>query len=751
LVLDYAYQNGLQFGKDIAFTYGPLGFLLTPYLCPQAEWLRVIADALLSSTVVAGMCLWAWRLPVIWRCTVLLAFTLLAANSDPRTELLLYAGLLAWGMLCLQEHRPRQLGLHLAFFSVLAIFASLAKATFPFVAGLSVAVISLDLLFRRQTRLGLLFPVAFALGLLLGWIAVGQNPSNFAFYVANTFWISQSYDQAMGNQDFPLFVLAGVGMVLLTLVALTIDAFWIGNREARHALEPRLAKFAWMLSLVFIIWKQGFVQVGRDHGEIFLGFIPTLALASAALPGRARLAKWLAACAAIACCLTAFLCSQWLMAETLRSWITMPCMLFADHAKVMLKPGRYLNRLKELQASEYAGAQLPRLRERIGTSSVDVFGFNQAYAMLNHLNFRPRPVFQSYAAYNQQLMRLNEQFYSSSAAPEFVLFRLTPIFDRFPALEDALVLRSLLLDYQPVDSEGPFILLKAQHQTPPQLQLLREGTLRPGELLSMRDWFNSDVWISMDIEPTLLGSIQSFFYKAPKLELGVWMFEGAKLKMARFNAPRAMLGTGFLANPLVLENQDVVDLYAGKKLARAAAYSLELPASTKALWRDTLHYKVYRIENQLGKNAAPEMTRLVEFPGFEATPEQVVSSGEHKIISVGGQPALVLVGGGFLEFRIPAEAKFVKGNFGFAAAAYLLGGGTAGAEFRVEEKYPDGHVDLLYSQVLKPVSNTDDRGMKPFEVACPGSGERRVFLRALPLPNANPARDWTCWSEVGFK
>ena len=687
------------------------------------------------------------------RCAVLAAFTLMSANSDPRSELLLYVGMLAWGMLCLGGPRqsPALLLPSMALFSFLAVFGSLAKVTFPFVGGFSVAMLSLDLILRGKTPLGLLFPVGFALCLLLGWIAAGQNPANLGPFLANALSISRRYDQAMANEDFPLFALAAAGMVLLTLVVLLIDGFWIGNREVKNTRGRRIVKFAWLLGLLFTVWKLGFVQVGRDHGEIFLGFVLTLVLASAALPGRRGLPKWIAACGAISCCIIGIICSQWLLAETLRSWIARPCKLFVDHARVVLNPVHYVSHLKELQDSEFAAAQLPKLREAIGSSSVDVFGYNQAYAILNHLNFRPRPVFQSYAAYTGRLMRLNEQFYSSRVAPDFVLFQLTPVFQRFPTLEDALVLRRLLLDYQPIDSEGSFILLKARDQTPPQLKLLREGTLRPGELLSMRDWLNSDVWISIQIEPTFLGLIRSFLYKTPRVDLGVWIFDGGKLKMAKFTAPPSMLAVGFLGNPLVLENRDVMDLYVGKKLARAAAYSLELPADTKSLWENTFRYQVYQFENQLGKNAPPEMTRLVEFPGFEATPEQVVSSGEHRIMTVGGEPALVLVGGGFLQFRIPPTAKLIKGNFGFAAAAYLLGGGTAGAEFRIEEQFPDGHGELLYSRELRPLTNTDDRGMKQFEIPCPGTGERRLFLRAIPISTGNPSRDWTCWSHIGFK
>jgi hypothetical protein len=403
-----------------------------------------------------------------------------------------------------------------------------------------------------------------------------------------------------------------------------------------------------------------------------------------------------------------------------------------------------------LQDAQFADAQLPRFRERIGPASVDVFGFNQAYALFNQMDFRPRPVFQSYAAYSEQLMKLNEEFYSSASAPEYVLFRLSAIDDRFPPLEDAYVFRTLLLAYEPVDSEGPFILLKARHQTTPQMQLLRDTSNRPGDLLDLSKWPDSDIWLSFEMRPTLLGWLRTFFYQAPKVELGVWMLENG-LKMARFRAPVPMLKAGFLANPLQLQNEDVLDLYIGKRVDRAVAYSIELPPGTQSLWENVIDIKVYKIQNRLGKSAGSDLARLLKFPGFEANPQRVVSSLTNRVMQVGGKPAVALVGGGYMDFRVPAGAKFVKGDFGFASAAYLLGGTTPGAEFRIEEMLADGTVQVLYSQILKPLTNPDDRGMKPFEVACPGTGERHLILRALPLPGGNPARDLTCWSEIGFE
>jgi hypothetical protein len=748
-VLGYGYNNGLQFGKDLAFTYGPFGFLVTPYFCPQAPFLRLFTDVALCSLVVSGVCLLAWRFGILWRSILLTVFTFTAANADPRTELLIYIGLLAWGMLGLLE-AGSTLSIYLFSLIVLAVFVSLSKVTFLFAAGLTVATISIELLVRGKAMTGLILPCGFLLGVLLAWVAAGQHLTHLGPFLANAIAISRGYEQTMVTEDFPAFTVTAVLMVALTFVVVVIRTFWAARQSGRNPGWRQIVQSAWWSGLVFLVWKHGFMRAGRDHTVIFLGFIPTLLVALAALPAKSRVASVCAKASAIACVALALFALQLLYAGSVPYCLARPFEQLATHVHILLRPGRYWSNINELQDAQFADAQLPRLREKIGTGSVDVFGVNQAYAVFNNLNFRPRPVFQSYAAYTERLMQLNEQFYSSAAAPQYVLFRMTTIDDRFPPLEDALVFRTLLRDYEPVDSEGPFLLLKARQHSLPRLELLRESTMRPGELVDLSKWPDSDIWLSMEMRPTFLGWVRTFFYQAPKVELGVWVLQNG-LKMARFRAPAPMLSAGFLANPIQLQNEDVLDLYVGNRVARAVAYSIELPPGTQSLWQDTVQCKVYKIQNQLGKNAASELSRLLKFPGFESTPQTVEALVTNTIMQVGGKPALALVGGGFLEFRIPSNAKYVKGNFGFASAAYLLGGATPGAEFRIEEESAEGSAQLLFSQELNPLTNPDDRGMKPFEVACPGTGERRLFLRALPLPGGNPARDLTCWSEIGFK
>jgi len=221
------------------------------------------------------------------------------------------------------------------------------------------------------------------------------------------------------------------------------------------------------------------------------------------------------------------------------------------------------------------------------------------YALFNDLNYRPRPVFQSYIACNARLMRLNEAFYLSGAAPEYVMFNLGPTDRRFPPLEDALVLRHLLLNYEPVGAEGEFLLLKSKSSQTPRLKLLREGAVRPGEWIELREVGGADLWLEIDLKPTLLGRLRQFLYQPSAVRLAAWR-AGAKGLLLRRRAPAAMLAAGFLASPLLSSNEDFMACYTGKSAPRPGAYSVELLPGEGCFWQDSIRFRIYEIERGSG-------------------------------------------------------------------------------------------------------------------------------------------------------
>jgi hypothetical protein len=245
-------------------------------------------------------------------------------------------------------------------------------------------------------------------------------------------------------------------------------------------------------------------------------------------------------------------------------------------------------------------AQLPEFRRIIGQASVDFFGQKQAYVLFNDLNYHPRPVLQSYAACTARLMQFNEDFYLSKEAPEYVLFQFWPMDRKFAPLEDARVLRDLLVNYTLVAVHPEFLLLKARAADPPRLTLLREGTVQPGQRIDLASFGDANLWMEVGLKPTWLGRLRQFLYQPPTVRIAAWSDRTRKL-LCRQRAPAPMLAAGFVASPLLRQNEDLANLYTGKDFIRPGAYSVELLASQEGFWQKAIHYRVYRIDNHLGR------------------------------------------------------------------------------------------------------------------------------------------------------
>ncbi len=598
-VLNYANQQGLQFGTDLVFTYGPLGYLMFFYYSPHAAVARMAVETALCFTVALGLCLVAWCLRLAWRFLLLGIFVFLAANIETRTDLVIDVGFLCWGLLCFVESGRRLVFAALAF-TALAVFGALAKTSILFGASLSMVLLAGAMVARGQWRLGAGMMAGFGAGLALLWMAVGQNLWHLGAYVRNALVLARGYNQTLHWEPLPS--VAGLGWLLMVLavVVVTIRAGTAFEQHDNQRAWRRGLLLAWLASLLFLTWKHGFVRGDAYHVVYFFGFAPVLLLALEILPCEARAARiWARGFGAVGCLLAIFTLQSLFFAPVLRS-LQQPFRNFGYYARCLVRPAEYRRRMNDSLAPTRVEARLPALRDRIGQASVDVFGEQQFYALYNDLNYRPRPVFQSYAACNRHLMRLNEQFYLSPAAPEYVLFALGAIDRRFPPLADAMVLRHLLINFEPVADEAGLLLLKSEAAEPPQLTLLREGAVRPGDPIVLQEFGDTSLWLEITLEPTLFGRLREFFYHPSTVRLAAWREPGIEL-LTRRRAPAPMLAAGFLASPLLLDNEDVQDLYAAKPLVRPAAYSVEMLPGEERSWLATIRFRVYRIENRLGE------------------------------------------------------------------------------------------------------------------------------------------------------
>lgn len=748
-VLSYAHEHGLQFGKEIVFTYGPLGFLVSRYFFPHAAGVRMATDFVTCFATALGICLLAWRLNAVWRWLLIGLFIFLCSNVDPRADLVLYIGLFSWGLLCFLESGFR-LALSTSIFIGLAAFGVLVKANFLVLVALSSILIVLDLGIRGKIWVAGWIIVGLISAFLGGWRAAGQDFSNLKPFFLNSIPIILGYDQTVGMEGLQILQQRGWMTLPLIFAAGAIRTLTAFERDGQGIRFRRALLFVWTSALIFVIWKHGFVRAGLFHSGFYFGLVPILALALEALPSeRIKAANWSRAFAGL-CCLICLLTLVSLFFADLKSSLVQPFRAIPANLSALLRPAEFQRQMLELQKAQLAETELPRIRKLVARAPVDVFGQDQLYAIINDLNYRPRPIFQSYMAYNTALARMNEQFYFSKAAPEYVLFRLTPVDRRYAPLEDGAVLRDLLINYEPVEGENQFLLLRQKvARTVPKLTLLREGTVKPGEPILLNESGEADLWLQVTVKPNLLGRARQFFFKPTNVRLAMWR-KSSKEGASWFRAPTPMLAAGFVASPMLANTDDALNLYADSAIARPYACSIELGASNERFWQETIAYRIYKIENRLGRSARESLPRLLTYAGFQTIPAEIVSPS-NAFVHVESKPAFFLPLGGFIRLNAPVEARMLEGKCGMGTS----NPNVQAANFRIEEELPDGTVRVLLSQICNP----GDYGMKPFSVPLSSDADRKLILRTTTNAEINStnrtqtekAAPISCWADVRFK
>lgn len=750
-VLSYANEHGLQFGKDIVFTYGPLGFLVSRYFFSHAAGARMASDFLTCFATALGGSLVAWRLRAVWKWLLMAVFVFLAANIDPRADLVLYIGLVSWGLLCFLESGAL-LVLSVSVFVLLGVFSVLVKANFLALVGLSWTLLSVVIVLRRKFGSAILLAVSFPLAFLVGWIGAGQSLWNLKAFFAHSIPIIVGYDQTVGLEGLALLQQRGWMTLPLIFAAAALRSLTAFDGGEKGVRLRRGLLFAWMAMLIFIVWKHGFVRAGLFHGGFYFGLIPILALALEALPCEWAIARKTSRILGLVCCLICILTLESLFFLSFKVSLLQPLRAIPQNLRSLLKPGEYKREMLELQRTELARTALPRVRKLVGNSTVDVFGQDQSYAVFNDLNYRPRPIFQSYMAYNTPLMRLNEQFYFSKAAPEYVLFRLTPVDRRYAPLEDPAVLRDLLINYEPIEGENQFVLLKAKNeQSPPRLTSLSEGTVHPGEPIFLNEFGDADLWMQIEVKPSLLGRVRQFFFKPTTLRIAMW-HKSSRQSASSFRAPAPMLAAGFVASPLIANNEDALNLYTASAIARPYACSVELGAGNQHFWQETIRYRIYKIEKPLGRGARENLPRLLTYAGFERTPTEIVAPS-NAFVRVQTEPAFFLPVGGYMRLNAPKGATALEGKYGLG----MPDPNGQAAEFRIEEEMPDGTVQALESHLTSP----GDYGLQAFSVPLSSDTSHKLILRTAPSLNAEietakmgadrKSPPLSCWADVRFK
>jgi hypothetical protein len=613
LLLDYARQHGLQFGVDFVSTYGPLGFLIFPNYSSETAHLRLVADGLIAMAASTGLCLVAWRQPLPWRVLLLAVFLWTTANIRIGPDMLLNVMLFSWGFLCFVG-APRRLSWYGLITAALTGFCAVAKVSFLVIGAGSVVLVAAAVLLRGRRQLASGIILVFLAVFLAGWCGSGQDLGNLPAFLVNALAMIRGHNAALGIEAMPSVRLLGSVITVLASLLIILRVGTALLPEPARRPWGKLVMGLWAFALLFVAWKHGFVRADTYHVSLFLGFVPMLLLSLDSLPGGTRAGVYWLRSTALAGSLGALALLQMFCLQPLPRSILAPWESASTNVRRLLSPGEF-RRQADMRLEEHRQqAQLPNLRQIVGEAKVDVLGFRQSYALYNGMNFRPRPVSQSYAACDAHLMRINERYLLSGKGADYFLFELNPLDSKFPALEDAMVVRDLVLNFKPVAAEGRFVLLRRTSLAEPRPGLLQETRLKPAESIDLRPFGKTNLWIEIELAPSLWGFLRQFVSQPPIVRLAAWTKPGGEL-IYRRQARASLLAAGFMASPLLRWTRDIgldpdkpqpapsppPQAREAAELPGAAprpgAYTLELNGQER-FWESSASVRVYAIHQE---------------------------------------------------------------------------------------------------------------------------------------------------------
>lgn len=737
MVLGYAEAHHLQFGPELVFTYGPLGYLLPSTNIGIHYWHHLVWQVVAHGLLAFSLYLLARQMPG-WRkglfYAYLLAFGLGYMDVVHMVAILLYA------LALLHEPvvRRRWLAVLLALF--LAVLA-LVKFTNLLLAAFAVAAIVAHYVWRRRWLEAGLIGGAFAVGFLGGWAACGQHLGNLPAYVANSLDVSRGYGDAMSVDGPDQVVALGLGALggLVAYYALVL---------ARATDRPRaLAGLAITAAASYLNWKHGFV---RADGHVLAHFFICLFLALAGPlllgdNGANRRTKGALLLASAACALAGIWVTS---AMTLTDAAAALNFRVKDNlAKVAAFPR--LTRLAREEFAEVSGIhQLAAVRSVVHDQPIDIVGNEQAYAIFNGFNYRPRPVFQSYFPYTKHLQQLNEAFMRSDRAPEYVLQKVQTIDYRLPSLDDSLVTRYLYHHYSYILEDRDFLLWK-RNPPDPSLDaktLLSSAEVKFGEQVKSPILGDTPVWCELDIRPSLLGRIRDAFYKPPQLKVAV---NDGTAQLSTYRLVGNMAGAGFLLYPHFTNTYNIRSFQGGGLGPRVFWFSVELDPALRKYFAPTIGVRIYQlppfVRSKSQENSRPE----VRFRTFSQPPVNVSAPYPTDILIEDNREVLLAHPPSKIEFDLANDARHITGKFGLVKNAYTNGNTTDGVEFTIEWVNSRGEVSVEFQRLLQPLTVPKDRGTQSFDLTLPAPGGHLVF-RTGPGPANDVAFDWAFWSEVKF-
>ena len=553
--LHKATNEGLIYGRDIVFTYGPLGFLTVPVFVNKNLWAySAVYTLAVYALTLFGCSLYLRKMKANLVKTVIFAviFVVVCGGLFPGRDFELLLSVFIFSYLYTLGKRGLILLLGLAFLYSILPFIKFSAA----LAGGIVGVAFLCVLIRdKRGKKAVIFLIAYLAAFITLGLLLFRSPKAILMYLYGCWQITSGYNDAMGVNGSKTDLLFVVFAWILYIGLFCYCAF----KKKRQDLIYLALGFG----VLFLSFKTGFVRQDLHVFYFYSMWLSVFGLyflrpfADAKIIGYTVLLFIFAMLYQGGMEIFSFQNPYTYnsVANKLRN-LRLSFNLFrgigAEERMAMAKT----------QLSSFYNLKTETVRMLSG-HTMDVFPYDIAITEVYGFKWHPRPVFQSYSAYTEYLDLLNAKHFSSDAGPQYILYALGTIDKRYAIFDEPATFRTLLQEYKPCAQDGAFLVLE---KNPPagagtEEYISTEAT-GFGQTIPLPRLDNELLFAKVHVEYNLLGLGRKFLFKPPNVYIAFFnerlLIGGRPWRLVFPNATN-----GLFISQYVADQNDLLEIWKG--------------------------------------------------------------------------------------------------------------------------------------------------------------------------------------------
>lgn len=594
--VNQALAQGLSFGREVIFTYGPYAAIFTKVYSP-ASYLMTLSGSLyialvfwLASIFLITRTQWYWAVFFCVTLPVGLCTYYISLITFPIRDSLFFLGPLIVGLsvfktMLLEDIRFSKSKVGLLYVALL--FSSfgilvLIKGDLVIICGAVTVLCAVFFIANKQRLLAIICLLSPLISMLFFWVISGQSILTLPNYFVNLFYLCSTYTEAMAIESKIIEVVACLLFVIYLL-------FFILTQKHFDFKSKIFVSFIYFIFL-FISFKEGFVR--HDAHEIVAG--ASLLIAVLLLPFIFRNK-------AIPPVIVGFL--AWVFIAQHYVPISMPSFGKQIQAAYASMWHGIKSRLENKNwLSDRYDAAIKNIRAQVSfpllPGTTDIYSFNQSYLIASGNVWNPRPIFQSYSAYTPELAAINKQHLLSNHAPDNIIFKVETIDERMPTIDDGASWPVLLTNYHPTIMQSDFLFLKKNdnNRNVDNLLKLRDEKHIFGENVAVPE-LKQPLFVQLDIEPTFLGRLATIFYKPSQLTIQIELKNGITKE---YRMVAGMAKSGFLLSPLIDTTEEFAKLYPKKILLKdklVKSFAIFSSDNNSVFWNNQYDVNYFQIKH----------------------------------------------------------------------------------------------------------------------------------------------------------